>query len=158
MCLASLGSVQKVVGPSGDPRSKGQPWQRPAGRPTRGDPDLCPPPAVASGLASVHGHGDPVLHQPAVQPGVTLSAAAAKCYAAARVSPAFSLPIISTGKKFAAATRGKEDKKSHPTTPPPPPTKAVAGDPVPGRQPTDPAATCLQEGPNPAPETWDQPP
>ena len=70
----------------------------------------------------------------------------------------FPPPVPSTDKRFTAATRGKEDKRLHPTTPPPPPAKAVAGDPVPGRRPTDPAATCLQDGLNPAPETWDQPP
>ena len=63
--------------------------------------------------------------------------------------------ILSTHKSPAAARNGKEEKKSHPTTPPPPPAKTVAGDPVPGRRPTDPAATCLCEGLDPAPETWD---
>jgi hypothetical protein len=102
-CLSSLPSVQKVVGPRGGPENNGRPWQRPAGRPTWGDPDLRPPPAVASGLG---GHpwplqpcptpartpvGNPVIHQPAVQPGVTLSAAAARCCAAASVLPVFSL-------------------------------------------------------------------
>lgn len=96
-CLSSLLSVQKVVGPRGGPENKGRPWQRPAGRPTWGDPDLRPRPVVASGLGgrpwplqpcptpARPSVGNPVLHQPAVQPGVTLSAAAAS------VLPVFSL-------------------------------------------------------------------
>ena len=64
--------------------------------------------------------------------------------------------ILSTYKKPVAARSEKEDKKRHSTTPPPPPpAKAAAGDPVPGRRPTRPAATCLWKGLNPAPETWD---
>ena len=50
-CLSSVSSTRKVVGPRGGPERKGRPWQRPAGRPTRGDPDLRPPAVVASGLA-----------------------------------------------------------------------------------------------------------
>jgi hypothetical protein len=38
----------------------------------------------------------------------------------------------------------------------PPPAKPAAGNPVPLRRPTDPPATCLWEGSNPTPETWDR--
>lgn len=102
-CLSSVSSTQKVVGPRGGPERKGRPWQRPAGRPTRGDPDLRPPAVVASGLAvcpwplrpcptpASPPVGNPVLHPPAVQIGVTLSAAAAGCRTTAGVLPVFSL-------------------------------------------------------------------
>lgn len=102
-CLSSVSSTQKVVGPRCGPESKGRPWQRPAGRPTRGDPDLRPPAVVASGLAvcpwplrpcptpASPPVGNPVLHPPAVQIGVTLSAAAAGCCTTAGVLPVFSL-------------------------------------------------------------------
>lgn len=98
-CLAPLSGVEKVAGPEGGRRRKGRPWQRPAGRPTRGDPDLRPPPVVASGLGprrwplrpcltpARRPGGDPVLRPPAVQLGVTLTAAVPRSCAAACVLP-----------------------------------------------------------------------
>lgn len=132
-------------------KAKGRPWQRPAGQPTRGDPDLLPPAVVASGLAvcpwplrpcptpASPPVGNPVLHPPAVQPGVTLSAAAG-CCTSAGVSPVFSLPTRSLQLQ---RQKRRQEKKSHPATPLPPPAKPLAGDPVLGRRPTVAAATCL---------------
>lgn len=82
------------------PEARGDPGRDPpAGRPTRGDPDLRPPSLVASGLVprrwplrpcptpARRPVGNPVLRPPAVQPGVTLSAAVPKSCAAACVLP-----------------------------------------------------------------------
>lgn len=153
-CPPSLISARRVVRPRGGPESKGRPWQRPAGQPTWGDPDLRPPPVVASGL------GGPSMAT-ATLSYARQAASGQPCLPPAG-RPARGDPvrrrqrlagILSTHKKPAASRNGKEDKKSHPITPPPPPAKTVAGDPVPGRRPTDPAATCLCEGLDPAPET-----
>lgn len=65
-------SVRKVLGPRGDPGRKGQPWQRPAGRPFWSDPVRRPPPPppVASSLRGPLACGDPVPHRPAVRAGM----------------------------------------------------------------------------------------
>jgi len=39
-------SIQKVLGPRGNPGREGQPWQWPAGRPFWSDPVRRPPPPV----------------------------------------------------------------------------------------------------------------
>lgn len=87
-------SINKVVGPRGDPGREGRPWQWPAGRPFWSDPVRRRPP-VALGAASRaatlsstvrpsgQAWGDPVLRRPAVQLGVTLPSAGRKSYTTA---------------------------------------------------------------------------
>ena len=113
-CPPSLISARRVVRPRGGPESKGRPWQRPAGQPTWGDPDLRPPPVVASGLGGRPWPlqpcptparppvGNPVFHPPAVQPGVTLSAAASVLPVSSLLTR--SLQLQETEKKTKAHT------------------------------------------------------
>lgn len=68
--VAPLRSIQKVLGPMGNPGREGQPWRWPAGRPFWCDPVRRPPPPVTSGLRSPLACGNPVPHRPAVQPGM----------------------------------------------------------------------------------------
>lgn len=161
-CLSSLLSLQEVVIPRDGPENNGRPWQRPAGRPAWGDPDLRPPAVVASGLGGSSMTTATLSYARQTASGQPCPSPAGR--------PARSDPvrrrrhmlrrrrrlagILSTYEKPVAARSQKEDKKPRSTTPPPPPAKAVAGDPVPGRRPTHPAATCLWEGLGPPPETW----
>lgn len=148
--------------PRDGPENNGRPWQRPAGRPAWGDPDLRPPAVVASGLGGSSMTTATLSYARQTASGQPCPSPAGR---PARGDPVRRrrhmlrrrrrlAGILSTYEKPVAARSQKEDKKPRSTTPPPPPAKAVAGDPVPGRRPTHPAATCLWEGLGPPPETW----
>ena len=98
--------------------------------------------------------GDPGSGPPAIQFGVTLAAAHQKCCAAAVLFPPTPCLWHSVLEQSARYPPPREEGEKPNRTAPPPP-RAAAGNPVPLRRPTVPAATCPWEGSNPTPETWD---
>ena len=124
-----LDAVQEEVGPRGDPGS-GPPAKhfgvtlsharrRPQENPARRRP--CPPPARRPWQP----WGNPVLRPPAGQKGATLSAAFFSLAPSRQYGP--------LRQKALTHTHGREPESAAP-----PPAKAIAGNPVPRRRPTDP--------------------